>query len=46
MSNTSKLWWAAMARPDSLTIMGCGTLRASHTLLMRYTTSLAYSFSV
>ena len=42
----STLWCAAIARPDSLTIIGCAILRVLHTLAMRYTTSLAYSLSV
>ena len=32
MLNTSTLWYAAIARPDSLTIIGCGMSRALQTL--------------
>ena len=45
-SKTSTLWYATTARPLSEMIVGCGTPASSQTLLMRKTTSLAYSCSV
>ncbi len=36
-------WCATMARPDSVTMSGCGMPRLSHASWIEATTSLAYS---
>ena len=44
MLNTSTLWYATIARPDSLMMVGCSTPARSQISLMWKTTSLAYSW--
>ena len=41
--NTSTLWWAAIARPDSVTMVGCVSSASSHAPTTAATTSAAYS---
>ncbi len=44
MSTTSIEWWATTARPDSVTMVGCGTPPASQISCRENTMSFAYSW--
>src|ERR1043166_1205752 len=44
--NISTEWWAVMARPHSVTIVGCGTSAVLQASAMAATTSDTYSYIV